>query len=53
MKGIATGMAVGAAVGMIGDPFRSAKKGMDGKKMAAKAMKAVGEVMENVQYMMK
>jgi hypothetical protein len=26
---------------------------MDGKKKAAKALKAVGELVENVQYMMK
>lgn len=46
-------MAVGTAVGMVGDPFRSGKKRMDGKKKAAKALKAVGELVENVQFMMK
>lgn len=53
IRGIATGMAVGTAVGMVGDPFRSGKKRMDGKKKAAKALKAVGELVENVQFMMK
>jgi gas vesicle protein len=53
IKGIATGMAVGTAMGMLGDPLRSGKQRMDGKKKAAKALKAVGELVENVQYMMK
>lgn len=47
-KGIATGMAVGTAVGMIARPMdirRRAKM----KKNAAKAVRAIGEVMSNVQ----
>lgn len=51
-KGIATGMAVGAAVGMIGNPI-SARKRTKVKKNATKALRAVGELIQNAQYMMK
>ena len=52
VKGIATGMAVGTAVGMIGNPFRASKR-THVKKNAAKALRAVGELVQNAQYMMK
>lgn len=52
VKGIAAGMAVGTAVGMIGDPFRS-NKSSHMKKNATKALRAVGEIVQNAQYFMK
>lgn len=52
VKGIATGMAVGAAVGMVGNPFASRKR-QKMHKNATKALHAVGEIIQNAQYMMK
>lgn len=52
VKGIATGMAVGTAVGMITDPFR-ANKHKNMRKNTAKALRAVGELVQNAQYFMK
>jgi hypothetical protein len=52
VKGIATGMAVGTAVGMIGNPFKASKRSHM-KKNATKAIRAVGELMQNAQYLMK
>ena len=51
-KGIATGMVVGAAVSMIGNPL-VARKRTKVKKNATKALRAVGELIQNAQYMMK
>lgn len=51
-KGIATGMAVGAAVSMLGNPMGARKK-MRMKKNATKAMRAMGELIQNAQYMFK
>lgn len=50
-KGIATGIAVGTAVGAIGGRLMNNKKAV--KKNAGKALRAVGDFLENVQYMMK
>lgn len=52
VKGIATGMAVGAAVSMVGNPFASRKR-QKMRKNATKALHAVGEIIQNAQYMMK
>ena len=52
VKGIATGMAVGTAVGMISMPFKANKRNHL-RKNATKALKAVGEIVQNAQYMMK
>jgi gas vesicle protein len=52
VKGVATGMAVGTAVSMIGNPFHS-RKHTHMKKNASKALRAVGELVQNAQYMMK
>lgn len=51
-KGIATGMAIGTAVGMVGNPM-GARRRMKAKKNAQKAMRAVGELVQNAQYMFK
>lgn len=51
-KGVATGMAVGTAVGMIGNPFESRRR-KNMKKNAMKTMRAVGELVQNAQYMFK
>lgn len=51
-KGIATGMAIGAAVSMIGNPM-NARKRIRAKKNAQKAVRAVGELVQNAQYMFK
>ena len=50
-KGIATGIAVGTVVGCIGGRMMHNKKAV--KKNAGKALRAVGDFLENVQYMMK
>ena len=52
LKGIATGMAVGAAVGMVGNPFASRKR-QKMRKNATKALHAVSEIIQNAQYMVK
>jgi gas vesicle protein len=51
-KGIAAGMIVGTAVGMISNPLTSRKRSHM-KKNAGKALRAVGELIQNAQYMMK
>ena len=51
-KGIATGIAVGAAVGMLGSS-NNMRKRLHMKKNAAKAVRAIGELAQNVQYMFK
>ncbi len=52
VKGMGAGMAAGMIAGAVGSSLvRINKKGL--KKKASKAMKAVGDVVENVQYMMK
>lgn len=51
-KGIGTGIAAGLALGVVGSQFVGKnKKGI--KKNAGKAMHAVGDLLENVQYMFK
>ncbi len=50
-KGIATGMVVGTAVGMISGPHNRKKTNV--KKKATKALHAVSELLQNAQYMMK
>lgn len=52
-KGIATGIVVGTAVGMIGQPMLNPRRRTHAKKNAAKALRAVGELVQNVQYMMR
>ena len=52
VKGIATGMAVGTAVGMMVKPFKANKR-TNMRKNASKALRAVGEIVQNAQYMMK
>ncbi|MDR3644227.1 MAG: hypothetical protein P4M02_04040 [Clostridia bacterium] len=51
-KGIATGMVVGTAVAMIGNPGGMRKK-MHMRKNAQKAVRAVSELVQNAQYMFK
>ena len=51
-KGIATGMAIGTAVGMIGNPLNLRKRNRM-KKNATRALRAVGEIIQNAPYMMK
>jgi hypothetical protein len=51
-KGIATGMAVGTAVGMIARPMDIRKRARM-KKNATKALHAVGEIISNAQNMMR
>ena len=51
-KGIATGMAVGAAVSMIARPMDIRKRARM-KKNASRALRAVGEIVQNAQSMMK
>ena len=53
VKGIATGIAVGAVMSsVIGNPFESRKRTMI-KKNAGRALKALGGLMENAQFLMK
>lgn len=52
VKGIATGVAVGTAVAMIGNPFNT-RKHNNMQKNAKKALRAMGELVQNAQYMMK
>lgn len=51
-KGIAAGMVVGTAVGMIGNPLDVRRRSRM-KKNATKALHAVGEMVQNAQYFMK
>ncbi len=50
VKGIAAGMLVGTAAYVAGQTSKT--KGKQMKKKAAKAMKTVGNVFENISYMM-
>ena len=50
VKGIAAGMLVGTAAYMAGHTSKTSGKQM--KKKAAKAMKTVGNIFENISYMM-
>ena len=50
VKGIAAGVLVGTAAYMAGHTSRT--KGKQMKRKAAKAMKTVGNVFENISYMM-
>lgn len=56
VKGVATGIAVGTAVGTVvnrvGHPISNRSRNQM-KRNAAKALHAVGDVIQNVQYMMK
>lgn len=51
IKGIGTGLAVGAVVAAMGSSMMKNKKSL--KRNAGKAIRAVGDIMDNVQYMMK
>lgn len=51
-KGVAAGIVVGTAVGMIGNPM-TARKRVRMKKNAQKAFRAVGDLVQNAQYMFK
>lgn len=51
MKGAMTGMAVGTATYMMMQS-KEKKTGKQVKKKAAKAMKTMGDVFENISYMM-
>ena len=51
-KGIAAGMVMGAAVSMIGRPVNSRKRS-NLKRNATKTLRAVGDLIQNAQYMMK
>lgn len=50
-KGIVTGTAVGAVMGMIFDPTRSSKDTNHLKKKAGKLVKAAGNILENLADM--
>ena len=50
VKGIAAGMLIGTAAYIAGNTSKS--KGKQMKKKAAKAMKTVGDVFDNISYMM-
>ena len=51
IKGVGTGIAIGVAVGTVGTALLRNNKGV--KKKASRAIRAVGDVIDNVQYMMK
>ena len=51
MKGVGTGIAVGMVVGTVGTALLKGNKGA--KKKASRAIRAVGDVIDNVQYMMR
>ncbi len=51
VKGAGAGLAVGMVVGSVGSSIMRGNKNI--KKRANKAIKAVGDVIDNVQYMMK
>lgn len=54
MSAVSKGVAVGAVVGTAAYMMKAKKsKGRIMKKNATKAMKTIGNVMENVAYMMK
>ena len=54
MSAVSKGVAVGAVVGTAAYVMKAKKnKGKIMKKNATKAMKTIGNVMENVDYMMK
>lgn len=54
MSAVSKGVAVGAVVGTAAYVMKAQKnKGKIMKKNATKAMKTIGNVMENVAYMMK
>lgn len=51
IKGVGTGLAAGMAVGFVGSQMMKNQKQV--KRKANKAMHAVGDLLENVQYMFK
>lgn len=51
LKGMGAGMAAGITVAAVGSAMVKNNKGL--KKTASKALRAAGDVMENIQYMMK
>lgn len=51
VKGIGAGMAAGMVVGFMGSQMMKNEKQM--KKKASKAINAVGDLIENAQYMFK
>jgi len=56
MKGVGIGMTIGGVSAMIGGNMMSRGKSMtkkNSKKSAAKAIKTVSDMLDNIQYMMK
>ncbi len=54
MKGIGIGMAIGGVSAAMGSCcMKSGSCMKNGKKSASKAIKAVGDVIDNIQFMMK
>lgn len=51
IKGMGAGIATAACIGVVGSMAMKNKKGF--KKTAGKAIKAVGDLVDNVQYMIK
>ena len=48
VKGMVTGLMMGAVVGMIFDPIRSDRENQHLKKKACRMMKTAGRIMENL-----
>lgn len=48
VKGMVTGIVVGAVMGMIFDPVRSDRENHQLKKKACRMMKTAGRIMENL-----
>lgn len=53
IKGVGIGMAVGGATAMIGSTMMGKPSKRITKKNTAKAMRTVGQIIDNIQYMMK
>lgn len=51
MKGVGAGVAAGIAIGAVSSTLMKNNKGV--RKNAGKALRAVGDFVENVQYMIK
>ena len=51
LKGVGAGVATGMIVGAVGSNIMKNNKNV--KRSAGRAIKAVGDIIENVQYMMK
>ncbi len=52
-KGIGIGMALGGLTGAVSSSVMNRGTMKSGKKTAAKAMRTVSDVLDNIQYMMK